>query len=126
LAGVFKANSIHIWLALILSSTSIGASIPAKTVDSPLAKTGNSLEFDLQIRHKKGKFRHVRLRMAKVSRKSGTSSKYQTTESKHGGSWSGDVRNLPPTPPKKKERPKRPDPPVIRKVYKKTVVRKGS
>jgi hypothetical protein len=40
-------------------------------------------------------------------------------KAKKAGDWSGDVRDLPTTPPKKRERPKLAEPHIIRKVYKK-------
>lgn len=46
----------------------------------------------------------------------------QTTTMNKSGSSTTDLRNLPAKPPLKKERPKRPDPKIIRKVYRKPAV----
>jgi hypothetical protein len=45
-----------------------------------------------------------------------------TGANKASGSFDGDVRSLPQTPPKKQERPKRPDPVITPKVYVKPIV----
>jgi len=43
---------------------------------------------------------------------------------KKAGTSSVDLRDLPSTPPVKKERPQRPDPKIKRRVYKNPVVQK--
>jgi hypothetical protein len=46
------------------------------------------------------------------------------SEMNKAGSSITDLRDLPPTPPEKKERPQRQDPNIVRKVYRKPGVRK--
>ena len=75
-------------------------------------------------RNKSGK--HQKTVSQNPSTSGGQTNKPEQTEMKRAGEYKGDVRDLPQTPPVVRERPKREDPKITRKIYKKPAAQKDN
>jgi hypothetical protein len=109
LAGILLAGSI-------CAQTVIGGPLAAQRLTSKKrpATPGHTRRTKRPLRRK-----HSTHRKTTGNSSTGASQTPSVVEGKKAGDWSGDVRKLPATPPKRRERPKLPEPRVIRKVSKK-------
>ena len=118
-----RARPSVVWLILfLLCGLNIGALSREPDMESLAARSIEQGNMSVQHRHK-----GVRsTRRNKMNRHQATKRQEQpkTSEMNKAGTSTTDLRDLPSTPPVKKENPKRPEPKIIRKVYRKPSVRK--